>query len=285
MDLTTLIQVSVNGLMISLTYILIASGLTLTYGIMRLLNFAHGEIYMIGAFTTFYLVEKIGMNFYVSLALTGLFCAVIGAVIERTFFRPLRGQIIPQMVVALGLSMGLSAGALIIFGEKEKGMGQVVTGVFRFYDVAISAERLMVIVISALILMGLYLVIGYTKLGYAMRAVAQDSHAANLQGIGIRRTSALCFGLSCALAGIAGALLAPVFFIDPFMGGHAFLTAVIVILLGGMGSIGGAAAGGLVLGFIHSFGYTYIGAKTELLGFFLIYIILIFRPKGLLGHD
>lgn len=285
MDIVTFSQVFVNGLMISLMYILVASGLTLTYSIMRLLNFAHGEIYMIGAFIFYYLYDKIGLNFFAAMIAAALICGLMGAIIERAFFRPLLGKIIPQMVIALGISMGLAGTALLIFGEKERGVRRVLRGVLHVFNIAISMERLAVIIISALLLIGLYLFISRTKLGFAMRAVAQDSQAARLQGISISRTSMACFGLSCALAGIAGALLAPLFFIDPFMGGHIFLTAVIVILLGGLGSIAGAAAGGLVLGFIESFGQTYIGAATELIGFVLIYLILLFRPQGLLGHE
>lgn len=285
MEITTFGQVFVNGLLISLTYILVASGLTLTYSIMRLLNFAHGEIYMIGAFIVYYLFDKVGINFFAAMVIAAMVCGLLGVIIERAFFRPLLGQIIPQMVIALGISMGLAGAALVIFGEKEKGMRHVFQGVLHVFNVAISVERLVVIITSALLLVCLYLVIVRTKLGYAMRAVSQDSQAARLQGISISRTSMACFGLSCALAGIAGALLAPLFFIDPFMGGHIFLTAVIVILLGGLGSITGAAAGGLILGFIESFGQTYIGAATELIGFVLIYLILLFRPQGLLGHE
>ena len=285
MEFITFCQVFVNALMISLTYILVASGLTLTYSIMRLLNFAHGEIYMIGAFTVYYLFDRLGLNFFVAMIIAALICGLLGVIIERAFFRPLLGQIIPQMVIALGISMGLGGAALIIFGEKERGMRHVFHGVLHVFNVAISMERLAVIIISALLLIGLYLFIGRTKLGFSMRAVAQDSQAARLQGISISRTSMACFGLSCALAGIAGAILAPLFFIDPFMGGDIFLTSVIVILLGGLGSIPGAAAGGLVLGFVDSFGHTYIGTAAELIGFVLIYFILLFRPQGLLGHE
>jgi len=285
MDWITFSQTFVNALMLGSTYMLIASGLTLTYSIMRLLNFAHGELYMLGAYSVYFLFEQLGVNFFIALVIAALICGLAGIFIERMFFRPLVGQIIPQMVIGLGISIVLSGIALIAFGEKERGMRHVFTGVIRLLGVTISIERMAVIVICVGVILGLFILLGRTKLGYAMRAVAQDSQAARLQGISMPRTNMACFGVSCALAGIAGALLAPLFFIDPFMGGHTFLTAVIVILLGGLGSITGAGAGGLVLGFIHGFGYTYIGSIAELLGFLVIYFILIFRPQGLMGHE
>ena len=285
MDWITFSQTFVNALMLGSTYMLIASGLTLTYSIMRLLNFAHGELYMLGAYSVYFLFEQLGVNFFIALVIAALICGLAGIFIERMFFRPLVRQIIPQMVIGLGISIVLSGIALIAFGEKERGMRHVFTGVIRLLGVTISIERMAVIVICVGVILGLFILLGRTKLGYAMRAVAQDSQAARLQGISMPRTNMACFGVSCALAGIAGALLAPLFFIDPFMGGHTFLTAVIVILLGGLGSITGAGAGGLVLGFIHGFGYTYIGSIAELLGFLVIYFILIFRPQGLMGHE
>jgi branched-chain amino acid transport system permease protein len=285
MDWVTFSQTFVNALMLGSTYMLIASGLTLTYSIMRLLNFAHGELYMLGAYTVYFLFGQLGLNYFIALVVAIFICGLLGILIERFFFRPLVGQIIPQMVIGLGISIVLSGLALLLFGEKEKGMRAVFTGIIRALGVTISIERIAIIVICTGIICGLIILLGWTKLGYAMRAVAQDSQAACLQGICIPRTNMACFGMSCALAGIAGALLAPLFFIDPFMGGHAFLTAVVVILLGGLGSIAGAVAGGLILGFVHSFGYTYIGSIAELLGFLVIYFILIFRPQGLLGHE
>jgi branched-chain amino acid transport system permease protein len=285
MDWITFSQTFINALMLGSTYMLIASGLTLTYSIMRLLNFAHGELYMLGAYSVYFLFGQLGLNFFIALVVAAIVCGVAGIFIERIFFRPLVGQIIPQMVIGLGISIVLSGIALIVFGEKEKGMRHVFTGVIRVLGVTISIERIAVIVICAGVMYGLFNLLKRTKLGYAMRAVAQDGQAARLQGISMPRTNMACFGVSCALAGIAGALLAPLFFIDPFMGGHAFLTAVVVILLGGLGSIAGAGAGGLVLGFIHGFGYTYIGSIAELLGFLVIYFILIFRPQGLMGHE
>jgi branched-chain amino acid transport system permease protein len=281
----TFSQTFVNALMLGSTYMLIASGLTLTYSIMRLLNFAHGELYMLGAYIVYFLFGQLGVNFFIALVIAALICGLAGIFIERIFFRPLVGQIIPQMVIGLGISIVLSGIALIAFGEKERGMRHVFTGVIRLLGVTISIERIAVIVICVGVILGLFILLGRTKLGYAMQAVAQDSQAARLQGISMPRTNMACFGVSCALAGIAGALLAPLFFIDPFMGGHTFLTAVIVILLGGLGSITGAGAGGLVLGFIHGFGYTYIGSIAELLGFLVIYFVLIFRPQGLMGHE
>jgi branched-chain amino acid transport system permease protein len=285
MDWVTFSQTLINALMLGMTYMLIASGLTLTYGVMRLLNFAHGELYMLGAYIVFYIFGQLGFNYFLAMLAAALVCGLCGIVIERVLFRPLVGQIIPQMVLGLGISTALAGIALIAFGEKEKGMPHVFTGVFQVYGVTISVERVAVILFSAAIMFGLTMLLARTKVGYAMRAVAEDQQAAKMQGISMPRTNMQCFGLSCLLAGVSGALLAPLFYIDPFMGGHAFLTSVVVILLGGLGSIPGAAAGGLVLGMVHGFGYTYIGSIAELFGFIIIYLILLLRPQGLLGHE
>jgi branched-chain amino acid transport system permease protein len=284
MTFTFFIQVCVNGMMLGLTYALIASGLSLIYGIMRLLNFAHGEFYMLGAFATYLLCEHLHFNYFLALFLSMILIAGLGILIYRFFFRPFREQHDPSLVIALGIAMLIGGSALLVFGEKDKSVSPVFSGVVKFFGVTLSLERIAVIVMAILLMTTLTLYIKFAKTGQAMRAVAQDREAAALQGIGVDSTFTLCMAISSALAGAAGALLAPLFFVNPFLGMHAVLKALVVVVIGGLGSIPGAISAGLLLGFMESFGNTFLGGITEILGFVMVMLVLLFRPQGLFGH-
>jgi len=284
MTFTFFVQVLVNGLMLGLTYVLIASGFSLIYGIMRLLNFAHGEFYMLGAFAAYLLCEALGLNYYAALLLSMILIAALGILVYRFFLRPFRDQHDPSLVIALGVAMLIGGLALLVFGEKDKSISPVLTGVIKVFGATLSKERILVIIVAILLMVALTLYIKFSRTGQAMRAVAQDREAAALQGIGVDSTFTLCMAISSALAGAAGALLAPLFFVNPFLGMHAVLKALIVVVIGGLGSIPGAIAGGLLLGFVESFGNTFFGDVTEILGFVIVMMVLIFRPQGLFGH-
>lgn len=284
MDFAFFVQVFINGLMLGLTYVLIASGFSLIYGIMRLLNFAHGEFYMLGAFAMYLLSEHLGLDYFTALILSMIIIAVLGMLVYRFFFRPFRDQHDPSLVIALGIAMLIGGLALLIFGEKDKSVSPVVSGVIQILGATLSVERMVVIFSAILLMTALTLFIKFSKTGQAMRAVAQDREAAALQGIGVDSTFMLCMGISSALAGAAGALLAPLFFVNPFLGMHAVLKALVVVVIGGLGSIPGAIAGGLLLGFVESFGTTFLGDITEMMGFVMVMLVLLFRPQGLFGH-
>jgi branched-chain amino acid transport system permease protein len=284
MDFAFFVQVFINGLMLGLTYVLIASGFSLIYGIMRLLNFAHGEFYMLGAFATYLLSEHLGLDYFTALILSMILIAVLGMLVYRFFFRPFRDQHDPSLVIALGIAMLIGGLALLIFGEKDKSVSPVFSGVIQILGATLSVERMVVIFSAILLMTALTLFIKFSKTGQAMRAVAQDREAAALQGIGVDSTFMLCMGISSALAGAAGALLAPLFFVNPFLGMHAVLKALVVVVIGGLGSIPGAIAGGLLLGFVESFGTTFLGDITEMMGFVMVMLVLLFRPQGLFGH-
>jgi branched-chain amino acid transport system permease protein len=284
MTFSFFIQVLVNGLMLGLTYVLIASGFSLIYGIMRLLNFAHGEFYMLGAFATYLLCEHLGVHYFTALALSMVIIGFLGVLVYHFFFRPFRDEHDPSLVIALGIAMLIGGLALIIFGEKDQSVAPVFSGVIQIWGATLSKERVAVIVMAIVLMVALTLYIKFSKTGQAMRAVAQDREAAALQGIGVDSTFTLCMGISSALAGAAGALLAPLFYVNPFLGMHAVLKALVVVVIGGLGSIPGAIAGGLLLGFVESFGNTFLGDITEMLGFVMVMIVLLFRPQGLFGH-
>jgi branched-chain amino acid transport system permease protein len=284
MNFAFFVQVFVNGLMLGLTYVLIASGFSLIYGIMRLLNFAHGEFYMLGAFATYLFCEHLGVNYFAAMALSMIIIAVLGILVYRFFFRPFRDQHDPSLVIALAIAMLIGGLALLVFGEKDKSVSPVFSGIIKILGATLSMERIVVIIMAIILMAALTLYIKFSKTGQAMRAVAQDREAAALQGIGVDSTFTLCMAISSALAGAAGALLAPLFFVNPFLGMHAVLKALVVVVIGGLGSIPGAIAGGLLLGFVESFGNTFLGDITEILGFVIVMLVLLFRPQGLFGH-
>ncbi len=278
------LQVLVNGLMLGLTYAIIASGFSLIYGIMRLLNFAHGDFYMLGAFATYLLCEKLGTNYFSAFLLSMVLLALLGVITYYLFFRRFRDQHDPSLVIALGVAMLIGGLAPLIFGEDDQSVSPVFTRVIHFMGATLSMERIFVIAMAIALMIALTLFIKFTKTGQAMRAVAQDPEAAALQGIGVDSTFVICMAISSALAGAAGSLLAPLFVVNAYLGTHAVLKALVVVVIGGLGSIPGAIAGGLLLGFVESIGNTFLGSVTEILGFVIVMLVLIFRPQGLLGH-
>ncbi len=278
-------QTLLNALMLASVYVLMASGFTLIYSIMHIVNFAHGEIYMLGAFAVYYFSMEYHLNFFLALVLAILVVGVLGILLERVLFLPMQQAHLPQVILSLGLAMALQGIASVAFGAGDKPVDGPFDTVLRFGGAAISMERLIIIPISVAIMIALFAFVKWTRTGQAMRAVAQDSDAAALQGIDVAFISCLAFGVGCALASAAGALIAPVFYVNPFMGGSVIMKAFIIICLGGMGSISGAAVGGLILGFVDSFGATLFGnSVANIIGFALLIIILLVRPQGLFGR-
>lgn len=279
------LQTCINGLILGSLYLLVALGLTLIFSIMGVINFAHGEIFMLGGFTTFFLRDYYGVNFFLCLAITMGILAAFGILIERILFRPLRGEALNLLVISLGLSIVLQNLALIFWGPEEQSYLIGFQGVIKVFGMVFSKERLVAFIISAVLVAALYLFIGRTKNGKALQAVAQDPEAAALQGININRINAMTFAIGCALAAAAGSTMGPIFLVSPFMGMMPVVKAFIIIMLGGLGSIMGAVAGGLILGIAESFGATYLGATFQnMVGFILLMSLLIFKPLGLFGY-
>lgn len=286
MDMMTLsVQAGVNGLVIGTIYVLMAIGFTLVFGIMRIVNFAHGEFYMLGSFLAFYTYAQWELPFVLTLVIAAVFIGMAGALIEWLLIRPLRSDELTGMIATLGVSVVLQNGALMFFGASPRSVPDVVEGLVRLGPVVFSWSRIFVIVCAALIIAGFWVFMQKHRLGRAMRAVAQDKEAALIQGIDVERIFPLAFGMSVALAAIAGVLMAPVFSVSPFVGVTPMLKAFVVVILGGLGSIPGAVLGGLVLGLIESFGATMLGSViADMLQLMLVIGILLVRPSGLLGQ-
>jgi branched-chain amino acid transport system permease protein len=280
-----LLQSTVLGLSIGAIYILMALGLTLMFGMMHIINFAHGAIYMLGAFAVYYLFAQAGFPYVFAFLLTLVLLGVFGLIIERVVYRTLGGEIEATLVALLALTTLLESAGYLVFGVLDKDVPTVFPGVIHVGGINLSVERLITIPIAAVLVLALHLFMQKTRIGQAMRAIEQDKEAAALQGVNVNHINALAFGVGFALAAGAGALIAPVFAVNPSMGEIPLLKAFIIIILGGLGSIPGAILGGVILGLIDGLLATAFGFEIAfLLSFVLIILILLVKPQGLLGH-
>ncbi|KAA0892639.1 branched-chain amino acid ABC transporter permease [Pusillimonas sp. ANT_WB101] len=284
MSLQLIGQILVNGLFSGAIYVLIATGFTLIFGIMRLVNFAHGEFYMIGAFCTYVLIVLLKLPFFIAVFLAIVFAAAIGFILERVLFRPLHGLELQGMIMALAIGIALQSAALLIFGPQEVTVPRVVTGAWSVAGIVIAKDRSLVALISAIILVMFYLFMKKTQTGLAIDAVSQDHRTASLMGIPTRKMQSLAFVLGTGLAAFAGALMAPIYDVGPYMGEVPMLKAFIVVIIGGLGSIPGAAIGGLLLGLFESIFATFYTQNIAMIfSFSFVVILLLYKPLGLLG--
>jgi branched-chain amino acid transport system permease protein len=280
-----LLQSAIIGVSIGSIYILMALGLTLMFGMMHIINFAHGAVYMLGAFVIYYVFFQWGAPYFVAFVLAMVLLGAFGYLVERSIYRPVRGGIEPTLVALLALTTFLQAAGYPVFGQLDKHVPPVFHGTRNVFGVMISVERLMIIPVAAVLVIGLYLFITRTRIGAAMRAIEQDKEAAALQGVNVDMINGLAFAVGFALAAAAGALMAPIFKLDPMMGEQPLLKAFIIIILGGLGSIPGAILGGLMLGLIDSIVATALGAEPAfLLSFVFVIFLLLWKPAGLFGH-
>lgn len=267
-------------------YILVALGLTLVLSIVGIVQLAHGEVYMLGAYGMYYLCARAGLNFFLALIISALLVGGLGIVLERFFFRPFRGQLDRALIISIGLILLLQNAVLVTAGATPRAFASPFSGVLSILGVTLSWERLVVVFVGLGLVSALFYLIQRTKIGQAMIAISQDREVAALQGINIDRISSVAMFLGCALAAVAGALVGAMFSVTPFMGGFALMKGIAVVILGGIGSIPGAVAGGLILGLIDgivpAFSTTHMAG---LVGFGVIILVLLFRPQGILGHE
>lgn len=277
-------QAIANGLMLSAIYVLMAVGFTLVFSIMRIVNFAHGEFYMVGGFALFFVYSQWQVPFVLALLITGALVVAAGALIERVVFRRFRGDELNAMIASLGLAIIIENVVLLIFGPSPRAIDSPVSGVLTLGSVSLPMSRLFVLG-AAIVVFGLFwLLMSRTRLGRALRALSQDPEAALLQGIRAERLIPVAFGLGVGLAAIAGALMAPLFSVSPFIGSAPMLKAFVVVILGGLGSIPGAAVGGLLLGMLESLAGSMLNAAfADILQLVLVIAILLLRPRGLMG--
>ena len=283
-------QVLVNGLYLGAQYALIALGLTLIFSLMNVLNFAHGQMYVLGGFVTYTVVSQFGLPFIVGLLASGVALAIIGALVERFLFRPvIRNSKREEstMLLAAGIAFFLDAVILLAFGEKQRGLPKIVDGVLNWDFIIIMPYDRILIGVLALALVAIFILfMQHSKTGRAMRALAQDKVAARLMGVDVDRYSMIGFALGAMLAGIVGGLLVTITGINLGMGGPTSIKAFMMIMIGGAGVISGAILGGFILGMMESVGLTLLassGEITYLAIFASLMVFLAIRPQGLMG--
>jgi len=277
-------QTLLAGVNLGAFYALIALGFTLMYGIMGVLNMAHGTIYMVGAMIAFYIYGQAGLSFFIALPLAVVITGLFGVLVERFLIRPSGGELLQVWLITVALWLGLQGVAYLVFGFIARGVPPPVTGTTTILGLGISNYRLLVIGVAAVLIGGVYYLIHRTKIGLAMRAVEEDKVAATIQGVNLNMLNGFVFLVGFALAGAAGVLMAPAYSISPTIGLTPLLKAFMIVALGGMGSVPGAIAGGLLLGLADSFLGVLFGISTAyILTWVMIILILIFRPKGLMG--
>ncbi len=280
-------QIIFNGLVLSASYAVIALGITLIFSIMNILNFAHGQMFMIGGFVTYYVYGRYHLPFVAALLAAMLAVGAIGILFDLVFFRRMRKSSSREensILLAVGTSLLLENVALFAFGEKERGVPDVVDGVIRLGDAFLPTGRILILGISLLLVVGLLVFVHTTRTGRAMRAVAQDREVTLLMGVDVDRISMIGFGIGAGLAGLAGALLVTISGVNAGMGTLVTTKAFIMIMIGGAGVVAGSLLGAVVLGFAEAIGYALLpGSLTYLMIFLALIVFLIVRPQGIMG--
>ena len=278
------LQQLLNGLANGMGYVLIAVGLTLVFGVLRVVNFAHGEFFMLGAYVTYYGMTLAGMDYVSALLVATLLVAGLGILANRFFFQPLKKEHeFTILLSSLGLALLLSHLAETIFGADPKYVDTPYSdATFSLGEITVTQQRIGVILVASAMIAATYWFIKHTRMGKMMQATAQNPEGAALTGINTRFVHAYTFALACALAALSGALVGPTAMLYPTVGDWAVLKGFIVVVMGGLGSVTGALMGGLILGIAESLGGGYISLGfKEAIGYAIIIVVLLLRPNGL----
>jgi len=281
------LQQLINGLALGSVYALLALGYTMVYGIIQLINFAHGEIYMIGAFAGFYSASTLKLPLIPTLLVAMVVSALAGIIIEKIAYKPLRNSPrIALLITAIGVSLFLQNAMRLLVGSNPKPFPDLINaGSINIGSIQIEVKTILMFGVSGLLVILLQFIVYKTKVGKAMRASSQDMEAASLMGINVDNTISLTFAIGSALAGIAGVLVAISYpSITPYMGAMPGLKAFVAAVLGGIGSIPGALVGGIAIGLLETFSKAYISTNfSDAIVFAILIIILLIKPAGLLG--
>lgn len=293
-NMETFFQQLINGLSLGAIYALIALGYTMVYGVLRLINFAHGDVYMLGAYAGYYLAHQFGLESQPSVfgaigitLLSMAVCAAIGVLIERLAYRPVRSHSrLTSLITAIGVSLLLEYGGQVVFGATPRFFPQLITSqTYAIGRVQITNLNLLIIVVSIALMIGLELIVHRTKAGKAMRATSYNLSAAKLMGINTDLVIAFTFALGSALAAAGGVMVAMAIpKIDPLMGVMTGLKAFVAAVLGGIGNIPGAMIGGMLIGLMETWiGATEYSTYRDAMAFAVLIVILLLRPAGIMG--
>ncbi len=286
-----LLQQIINGISLGSIYALIALGYTMVYGIIKLINFAHGDVYMIGAYTGYVCMTKFQLGFLPSLLIAMVVCALLGIIIEKVAYKPLRNATrIAVLITAIGVSLFLEYSTMFVASANVRSyppMEGLLSKTFKIKNITISMHQIIIVIITLLLMVLLQFVVKKTKTGKAMRAVSQDRDAAQLMGIDVDNTISVTFALGSTLAGAAGVLVGVYYnSINPLMGTMPGLKAFVAAVFGGIGIIPGAMIGGYIIGIIEVFVSGYINSMyRDAVVFAILILILIVKPAGLLGKN
>ncbi|NCO60909.1 MAG: branched-chain amino acid ABC transporter permease [Deltaproteobacteria bacterium CG_4_8_14_3_um_filter_51_11] len=275
-----------NGVVIGVIYALAALGVSLVVGIMNVINFAHGELYILAGYFSFLFADALGWNMYLSLAVAVFLVFLFGIFIEYILIRPTYGNEMYSLILTFILSIVLQNAYLLIFGPYPNKPPTWIKGATEVFGLFFYGnQRLAALVVGAFVITAVFLVIKLTWFGKIVRAASQDREMAELNGVNTLYLNMLSFGLGCALAGAAGVILAPVFPVTPTAGVQVALTAFVVVVLGGMGSLWGCVVGGLVLGLVENLGAAFLSTGYKhIFGFIILILVLLIRPAGLFGR-
>jgi branched-chain amino acid transport system permease protein len=281
-------QSLISGILVGGVYALIGIGLTIIFGVMRVINFAHGDLLMLGMYLTYFLFTLLGIDPFVSILLTIPLMFLYGGILQKVFINRILGTLPQnQILLTIGLGLIMSNAVMLAFTSDYKILTTTYSsGSVTILGISVSQPLVISFLITAAITAALYWFLLKTDTGQAIRATAQDREAAQLMGINVKRMSIIAFGLGSSLAGTAGALISPTYYIFPQVGSAFTLKAFVITVLGGMGSIVGATLGGILIGIAESIGGVYIGAGwKEVVVFVLFLLVLLFKPSGLMGKS
>lgn len=279
----------INGISLGSVYAIIALGYTMVYGIAKMLNFAHGDVIMIGSYIVFVCMSQLGINPYISIIISVVACTLLGMAIEKIAYKPLRrATSLAVLITAIGVSYFLQNVALLIFGANTKSFSSVITlDPIKLADgkLTISWTTIITVLVCIIIMLGLTLFIKKTKAGQAMLAVSEDKDAAALMGINVNSTISLTFAIGSGLAAIAGVLFCSAYpTLTPYTGSMPGIKAFTAAVFGGIGSVPGALIGGILLGIIEILGRAYISSQlSDAIVFGVLIIVLLVKPTGIMG--
>lgn len=276
-----------NGIMFGSTYAIVALGLTLVMGILHIPNFAHGHLYMLGGYITYFFISNLGFGYWYSLLLSMVILGFVGVLMERIVFRPLTDQPpINAFIAAIGALIFLESLALVIWGPQGMRIPNPHPQIINAFGITMEAQRLLVVGGAIVLIVLLHLFLKKTTTGTTIEAVAQNREGAMLTGINVNRVSSMTFFISAATAAVAASFLSPIFILSPGMGAVLGMKAFIIVILGGMGSVPGAILGGYFLGLIEALGGGYISAEyKDVFAFGALILVLSIKPTGLFGKQ